>query len=311
MREERIYAIIVTYNGRKWMDYCLNSLQTSSVATTTIVVDNHSMDGSIDYIRKNYPEVILLPQNQNLGFGQANNIGIMYALEHDATHILLLNQDAAIQKDTLAKLLEHDDGKNLLTPIHLNGNGQHVDVNFYSKTICESTTLHGITEEMLLKDMPEEIYPISYVNAACWFLPANIIRQVGGFNPLFLHYGEDDNYIHRITYHTFGLRLVADTYIWHDREQHGNEKVYREGLLYRRLLLVHTNINNTGIERCLKATKLIIQNLGRATKRHYLLRCLEDFVSALRQLIHNRKEIHQSRTKERKPGLTWLTNNEL
>ena len=295
----------------KWINWCLRSLEQSSTPVITIVVDNHSTDNSIDYIRKNYPEVVLLPQNNNLGFGQANNIGIMYALDHNATHILLLNQDATIQKDTLAKLLEHDDGKNLLTPIHLNGSGKHVDANFYSKTIGESTTLHGITEEMLLTDTQEETFPISYVNAACWLLPVNIIRQVGGFNPLFFQYGEDDNYIHRLTYHTFGLRLVANTYMWHDREQHGNENVYKEGSLYRRLLLVETNINNTSIERCLKATKLIIQNLGRATKRHYLLRCLKDLVFALRQLIHNHKEIHQSRTKEREPGPTWLTNNEL
>ncbi len=293
------------------MDYCLNSLRTSSVEVTTIVVDNHSTDDSMAYIQKNYPEVVLLPQNHNLGFGQANNLGIMHALTHGATHILLLNQDAAIQKDTLAKLLEHDDGKHLLTPIHLNGSGKSVDANFYNKSIGESAALQGITEEMLLKGTEKETYPISYVNAACWLLPVGIIRQVGGFNPLFFQYGEDDNYIHRLTYHTFGLRLVANTYIRHDRKLHGNENVYQEGALYRKLLLVATNINNTGIERRLMATKLITQNIGRATKRHYLLLCLKDLVSALRQLIHNLKEIHQSRTKERKPGLTWLTNNEL
>lgn len=306
-----LYAVIVTYNGRKWMDYCLNSLRTSSVEVTTIVVDNHSTDDSMAYIQKNYPEVVLLPQNHNLGFGQANNLGIMHALTHGATHILLLNQDAAIQKDTLAKLLEHDDGKHLLTPIHLNGSGKYIDANFYNKSIGESAALQGITEEILLKGTVQEEYPISYVNAACWLLPVQIIRTVGGFNPLFFQYGEDDNYLHRINYHAFGIRLVTNTYMMHDRVQHGNEKVYKNGALYRKLLLIHTDVNNTGIARCRKATKNILQDIGRAIKRHYLLRCLKDLFAALRQLAQKRKEIRHSRTKEQQSGLTWLPDNEL
>ena len=98
-----IFAVIVTYNAmhRNWADRCLQSLEESSVPVTSIFVDNCSVDGTRDYIPSRYPQVVWLPQDHNLGFGQANNVGIRYALNHGADYVLLLNQDAALSTDAL------------------------------------------------------------------------------------------------------------------------------------------------------------------------------------------------------------------
>ena len=94
----RIFTVIVTYNAMQsnWIDKCLRSLQNSTIASTAIVVDNGSTDGTCEYVPNTFPDAVWLPQNKNLGFGQANNIGIRYALKNNADYILLLNQDATI-----------------------------------------------------------------------------------------------------------------------------------------------------------------------------------------------------------------------
>ena len=82
----KIYAIIVTYNAmqRGWIDRCMQSLQASTVLATPIIVDNGSTDGTREHIPATYSDIIWMPQDRNLGFGQANNVGIRYALEHNA-----------------------------------------------------------------------------------------------------------------------------------------------------------------------------------------------------------------------------------
>ena len=138
MKEKKVYTILVTYNAMPWIERCIGSLQASSMPTKVIVVDNHSADATMDFIRSHYPDIILLPQERNLGFGQANNIGIRYALEHDATHVLLLNQDAWIEEKMIETLLQYDDNNSLLSPIHLNGEGDAIDANFKRNAIERS-----------------------------------------------------------------------------------------------------------------------------------------------------------------------------
>ena len=301
-----VYCIIVTYNAMKWVERCLSSLHTSSIPVVPVVVDNQSSDETVDFITSHYPEVIVLPQDKNLGFGQANNIGIIHALRQGASHLLLLNQDAAISSDTIDKLLACDDGKHLLTPIHLNGDGEHIDANFYSKTIIGSCDSHTLIEDLLIHKNLQAFYPVRYVNAACWLLPKAVITTVGGFNPLFFQYGEDDNYINRLNYYHFGARMVIDAFIFHDREKHGNEDIYLRGALYRQLLINRTNINLTHKERIFMHHKICLQELGRSLQKHYFTLCTREVISATHKLLWQSKVIRQSRYIETNINNAWL-----
>ena len=71
MSATKIYVIIVTYNAMQWMDRCLGSLRLSSVPLTPVVIDNGSTDETVAYIRTHFPEAVLLPQEQNLGFASS------------------------------------------------------------------------------------------------------------------------------------------------------------------------------------------------------------------------------------------------
>ena len=60
MEKVNLYVIIATYKGRQWYDRCFTSLRESTIPVQTIVVDNASYDGTVEYIRENYPEIHLI-----------------------------------------------------------------------------------------------------------------------------------------------------------------------------------------------------------------------------------------------------------
>ena len=88
----RVFVLIITYNAEKWIEFCLGSLKDSTIPITPLIVDNNSNDKTVSLIKEKYPEAIILANNQNLGFGKANNIGIKYAIEKGFDYVFLLNQ---------------------------------------------------------------------------------------------------------------------------------------------------------------------------------------------------------------------------
>ncbi|WP_347159307.1 glycosyltransferase family 2 protein [Pontibacter chitinilyticus] len=214
----RIFVVIVTYNGRKWIEHCIGRLKESQVSVTPIVIDNLSTDETVVFIQEHYPEVLLIKNHINAGFGKANNIGILKAIELQADYIFLLNQDAWIEPDTIRLLVEElqrNSAFGLASPVHYNGNGTKLDFNF-SYYINPIDTPELISDTFLNKR--KCIYKTKFVNAAAWLLSVECIKKVGLFDPLFPHYGEDWDYINRIHYHGFKVGIVPEATIYHDRD---------------------------------------------------------------------------------------------
>ena len=103
----KILTIIVTYNGMRWAQRCLQSLRDSEVHTDIYVIDNGSTDGTQAFIREHFPEAVMVQNARNEGFGRANNRGLRYALEHGYDYVYLLNEDAWIMPSTLGLSLIH------------------------------------------------------------------------------------------------------------------------------------------------------------------------------------------------------------
>jgi len=286
----KIYAIIVTYNAmrRNWADRCLKSLQ------------NSTTDGTREYIPSHYPDAVWLPQSHNLGFGQANNVGICYVLNHHADYVLLLNQDASLHPDALVHLTKACDGKSLLSPIQQNGNGTALDKMFKNTLrLAENQLL----DDLLLGKVLHETYDTGRFAAACWFIPSDIIKTVGGFNPLFFHYGEDDNYYFRTQYYNYKTRIVSRAIMYHDRAEHGNIKLFNHNYLRRELLNIACNINNSFIQCIAKWGNQLISCYYNYTKIHYRP---GSFMVEMLWLALHFKSVYKSRKKEKQKGLTWL-----
>lgn len=214
----KLLVIIVTYNAMQWAKRCFDSLITSSIVPDVFVVDNGSTDGSQKFIQDNYPNAIFQQSEKNLGFGAANNIGLKYALENNYDYVYLLNQDAWVMTDTFDKLIKisienHDFG--LISPMQMNADLYHIDKNFCNNLFSYSPK--NIINDIYNNNLKEIYETTPFVMAAHWFLTKECVKKVGGFSPTFKHYGEDNNYAHRVIYHGLKIGVTPQLKVVHDR----------------------------------------------------------------------------------------------
>jgi GT2 family glycosyltransferase len=100
------YVVIPNWNGAHDLPKCLDSLLDQTLSCHIIVVDNGSTDGSLELLKKEYPEVEVLVLAKNHGFAGGVNTGAKKALEDGAKYVALLNNDAPADKKWLESLVE-------------------------------------------------------------------------------------------------------------------------------------------------------------------------------------------------------------
>lgn len=226
---DKVFVIVATYNGMEWYERCFSSLQSSTIPVTTVVVDNDSHDGTVDYIRKEFPDIYVIESSKNLGFGKANNIGIRYALDHSADYVFLLNQDAWVDPDTLEVLvaIHHKHPEfGLLSPMHLNVNRTGLVMKYF----CRQHNNEQLITDLYLNQLTD-IYETFYIHAAAWLLPKSTLQTIGGFDPIFHHYAEDDDYLNRVRFHGMKIGVCPRAQIIHD---HHDQPSSQDSIRYHR-----------------------------------------------------------------------------
>lgn len=303
----KTYIIIVTYNGRAWLKKCLDSCTGYPI----IIVDNNSTDESASFIETHYPEINLIKQNENLGFGQANNLGISYALSQGAEHVFLLNQDAYIIDNSLDELILHQKSNpeyGVLSPIHITGAQEKLDKNFAEYMSYKNNT--NFYSDFVLKRKLQKIYSVPFVNAAAWLLSKEVLLKVGGFDPLFFHYGEDNNFCQRVVFHKYKIGVIPDLFIIHDRE-HRKQKEndsFGEDLRLRELILKTTwaNINVKELNKVNLYKRKLIKQMIRSGVKLKVKRVIFH-IEELRLINQILPRIIESRTINSKSGSHYLT----
>jgi GT2 family glycosyltransferase len=240
----KVFVVIVTYNGAKWVTPCFSSLRKSTVPLHTIVIDNGSQDDTLARIAAEYPEVEIVNTGKNLGFGKANNIGMERAWQRGADYVFLLNQDAWIDPDAVEKLVDacqRHPGYGIISPMHLNGAGDGLDYGF--SNYIAPNKCRGLYSDIFLGRV-QDVYDVGFVNAAAWMMTRECLERVGGFSPSFFHYGEDDNYTQRLQFHKLKLGVLPTSRIYHDREQRPASKYFQAGETFRREVIARSSNPN-------------------------------------------------------------------
>lgn len=203
---KKIATIIVTYNGEKWIERCLETLQKSNYPSEIFVADNLSTDNTLSLVKK-YP-VHLRVLDFNSGFGYANNLILKELQNSDFDYFFLLNQDVYIEKDTLEKLVDFAENRKnfgIVAPVQFDGKGEKIDANFQ--------------QYINLSKDKVDYYVTDFCNAAAWLISKECLLKVGIFNENFRHYGEDRNYCNRVQFHNFEIAILKDAKVSHDRFQ--------------------------------------------------------------------------------------------
>lgn len=199
-----ILVAIVTYNGLKWIDYLLQPFVVDRAGLEIAIVDNASTDGTPQAIEERYPFVRVVCRSTNLGFGAANNLLIEEAIAREYQGVYLLNQDAQIQASAIRALAEYSlshPSIGILSPTHLSASGE-IERGF---------------SHYLPSGYGSDFTEVPFINAAHWYLPRHTLRSVGGFSPLFYHYGEDLDYAHRVRAKGYTVGFLPQVTAFHYR----------------------------------------------------------------------------------------------
>lgn len=282
---KKIATIIVTYNGEKWLNRCLESLQKSIVQTEIFVVDNCSTDSSIS-ITESFP-VKIEKLKQNTGFGFANNIALKEAFEKGFDYFFLVNQDVYIEENTIGQVVDfaekHPDF-GIIAPIQYDGKGENIDTNF-QQYISQS------------KDK-ESYYETDFCNAAAWLVSRKCLEKVGYFSSHFPHYGEDRNFAERTIYHQFKIGILKNTKVLHDRFQSMTlGKAIKLGKIKLLTIFLNPNLSATesvkeGFKNTLGISKFIL-------KKQKSLKALPILIKEFRNLRKNKSYWESEKLKQK------------
>jgi N-acetylglucosaminyl-diphospho-decaprenol L-rhamnosyltransferase len=213
--ESDLSIVIVNWNVRELLRHCLDSIMsnlqppTSNFQIEVIVVDNASSDGSVAMLEKEFPQVRLIANGENLGFTVGNNQGIAISR---GRYILLLNPDTEIVGDVLTTMVEYMDdhpqvgalGPKLLNP---DGSIQSSRRRFptLATAFLESTILqqwfpdNAVLRRYYIHDRPDdEVQEVDWVTGACLLVRRETMEEVGLLDEGFFMYSEELDWCRRI-----------------------------------------------------------------------------------------------------------------
>jgi len=209
----KLSIIIVNYNVEHFLNQCLHSVRDAceGIEAEIFVVDNNSVDGSVEMVRKQFPEVKLIANVDNVGFSRANNQALRVA---KGEYQLLLNPDTVVEHDTFQKIVDfmdaHPDAGALGVKM-VDGTGKFLPeskrglptpaVAFYkifglARLFPKSKRFGRYHLGFLDKDQTHEVEVLS---GAFMLLRKEALEKAGLLDEDFFMYGEDIDLSYRIT----------------------------------------------------------------------------------------------------------------
>ena len=209
-----ISVVIVTWNGRQYLAPCLDAVAAQAdVTAETIVVDNASTDGTVDYLRERYPWVRVVALTENRGFAGGNNVGVRTAR---GRYVALLNNDTIPDPAWLRSLLcgiDETRGVALAASrIVYMHDPAVIDSAGDGMLRCGGAfkRLHGGPAA----DAGESREVFGVCGAAC-LLPKAIFEELGGFDEDFFASHEDVDLSYRARLRGYRCRYVAEAIVRH------------------------------------------------------------------------------------------------
>ncbi len=204
--------IVVNYNVKHFLEQCLQSVYVSAkhISSEVIVVDNNSVDGSVEMIKNNFPNTIIINNKKNVGFSKANNQAIKIA---KGSIVLMLNPDTVIQEKTLKYVLNFINITNNVGAVGIkmvDGKGNFLPESkrslpkpstaFYkifglSRVFPNSKKFGKYHLNFLDKD---KIHEIDVISGAFLMTKKSVLEEVGFLDERFFMYGEDIDLSYRI-----------------------------------------------------------------------------------------------------------------
>lgn len=256
-----IVSIIITnYNGKHFLDACLSSVLQVNYPPDRyeiILVDNASTDGSVEYVRREFPLVKVLPLSKNHGFTGGNNIGAQTAL---GDFIVFLNNDTIVDKDWLSELVTVT-----LSDSRIGICGSKIISMKDRKTIAyNGRVLHmlgGVLPDKFLtfkNKYGEKIYIVGCIQGSSFLIRKQVFKILRGFDEDYFLYSDEFDICYRAWIKGYYVTYAPNSIVYHYSGGTAGRLRHKFSILHERLkssLLIYYG-NRNSIVNILKNLEL-------------------------------------------------------
>lgn len=245
-----VLIVIINWEGKDDLLECLASIRRLSYPKTNykvLVVDNGSNDGSQAAISKNYPDVCLLQNKENIGYVKAANQGIEYGLNQRVDYVWILNNDVVLKEDSLQKLIEvgqQAENIGVIAPIiYSYDNREEIDnvgykINFWIGKLKKLKYGRDIFE-----NCEDKITDVDSILGCSNLIRTSVFKKVGSFQTIYKLYFEETDFNVRARQNGFRVVVVKDAKVWHKNASTMNRFIFRRAYLLLRNLFIFELLN--------------------------------------------------------------------
>lgn len=244
--KKTLSIIIVSYNVREFLEQAIRSIQKAvkQIEHEIIVVDNASSDGTVPYLRMEFPSVKTIANHHNLGFAKANNQAIK---KSTGDYICLINPDTIVQEDTFSTLIgffkDHPQagcvGCKILNP---DGSLQLACRRSYPTPWVALTKIVGLAKlfpksrlfgryNLTFLD-PDKIEKVEAISGSFMLVKRGVFHKIGGLDESYFMYGEDLDWCYRINTAGYSIYYVPQTQIIHFKGESSKKSPFQQKKLF-------------------------------------------------------------------------------
>jgi len=214
----RVTVIVVNFNGMPYIESCLRSVLKQNFSDfEVIVVDNKSSDGSLEYARRTFPDLLLVANDKNLGYTGGINSGISRA---KGRYFAPLNVDTEVEKNWLGAMVEFMDANpdaGAVTPKSLlyrdRGKVGAMGLNIH---ITGLGFVRGLNRQD--SDLPKEPFQVASVSGCSFLIRREIVELMGGLNEDNFMYYDDVDLSWMINLMGYKIYCVPQSVVYHEYE---------------------------------------------------------------------------------------------
>ncbi len=221
--------IIVSYNVKEFLQNLLSSIDkaTGNINVETIIVDNASEDETVESISERFPNITIVANKKNIGFGKANNQAMKIA---KGKYFLLINPDTIVREDTLVKMIRFlektpDAGMAGCKVLNPDGTLQLPCRRSFPGPWVSFTKISGLSQlfpkskvfaKYNLTYLDEnKTYPVDAISGSFMFFRREVYEKTSGFDEEFFMYGEDLDFCFRVKEAGYKIYYYPETEIIH------------------------------------------------------------------------------------------------
>jgi len=239
-KSSEVTLVIVNYNTCEDLRRCLESIYNSlpSFSFSTIVVDNHSTDGSVEMLKTYFPQVHLIENETNRGLVQAYNQAFLLV---NTPYIVLLDSDTIVEPGALDKLYSFSSAHpeaGIVAPRLLNADGSiqqtarnlpsPLNALFGRQTLLTRLfpqnpwSVHYLRAQDLALEEP---FAVEWISFACAMLKAELLQRVGFFDEDYFIYWIDADWCKRVNERGYKIFCLPEARVMHiEKNQRGKKR---------------------------------------------------------------------------------------